>query len=517
MRSRTPVLIGAGQFTFRGGAEDAPSPLALLLAATERAAADAGLAPGALRDLDTVAVTGFTIDAHGLRRIEAPRLANPPASLARRLGARPRREIYSFDGGNTPQALINHLCAQIAAGESRFALAAGAEFLGSLMKRLERGLPFPAGYGEEAETAPERFGSDRAGTSAQERAHGLDRPVNAYPLFENALRARDGRDLEAHMVRLGRLFAAFSQVAAANPDAWFRTARSVEELITVTETNRMIGYPYPKLMNAIIRVDQSAGVLIASEEAALEMGVSEERFVRLHGCADAADLWDLLERQNYHSSPAIRMTGAKAFEMAGLAPGDVDLIDLYSCFPCAVEIAAEELGLGLDDPRGLTVTGGLPFMGGPGNNYAMHAVAVTLQRLRERKARSGQDAFGLVTANGWYLTKQSVGLYSTLPLKGPFVREDPRRLQAEIDALPHPEIVAAPEGEARVETYTVCHDREGYRMGIVIGRDAQDRRFVAKTPADPSLLRDLESREGVGRWGRVSRSEDGRLNIFRPH
>jgi acetyl-CoA C-acetyltransferase len=181
-----------------------------------------------------------------------------------------------------------------------------------------------------------------------------------------------------------------------------------------------------------------------------------------------------------------------------------------------VEIAAEELGLDLDDPRGLTVTGGLPFMGGPGNNYAMHSVATTLGRLRAQKAQSGRDGFGLVTANGWYLTKQSVGIYSTAPLKGGFSREDPARLQTEIDALPHPEIIAAPEGPAIIETYTVCHEREGYRMGLVIGRDAQGRRFAAQTPSDPAILKDLESREGVGRRGTVGRSEDGRLNIFHP-
>jgi acetyl-CoA C-acetyltransferase len=336
-------------------------------------------------------------------------------------------------------------------------------------------------------------------------------PVNTYPLFENALRARDGRSLEDHQQRLGRLFAPFTEVAARNPQAWFPTARSAEELITVTDQNRMISYPYPKYLNAIMEVDQSAGVLIASVKKARELGVPEDRWVYLHGCADASDLWYPLQRQNFHSSPAIRLTGQRAFAMAKIGLQDVNFIDLYSCFPVAVEVAAEELGVALDDPRGLTVTGGLPYAGGPGNNYAMHSIAVMMQKLR---AEPG--AYGLVTANGWFLTKQSVGLYSTKPVEDEWAREDPKAIQAEIDALPHPVIVEHPEGRATIETYTVQHSREGPRLGIVIGRDEHDRRFVANTPSDQRTLMNLESREGVGRTGTVGPSPDGALNIFTP-
>jgi acetyl-CoA C-acetyltransferase len=515
MLDRTPVLIGAGQFTYRGQAPDAPTPLDLVTTAAERAARDAGLDPATLKAIDALGVVGFTIDAPGaLERLPFPRLKNPPKSLAKRLGAAPRHAVYSHMGGNSPQQLINHLCERIARGESDFALAVGAEFLGSLMKRLRSGAPFPEGYGDEEAEAPQRIGDPRPGVTPQEAAHGLNYPVNTYPLFENALRARDGRSLEDHQRRLGALFAPFTAVAARNPDAWFPIERSADELITVTDQNRMISYPYPKYLNAIMEVDQSAGVLIASVKKARELGVPEDRWVYLHGCADASDLWYPLERQNFHSSPAIRLTGRRALDMAGIGLDALDFIDLYSCFPVAVEVAAEELGLALDDPRGLTVTGGLPYAGGPGNNYAMHSIAVMMQKLRAKPG--GKPLWGLATANGWFLTKQSVGIYSTAPVKGAWAREDPKAIQREIDGLPHPDIVERPEGPARIETYTVCHSRDGYRMGIVIGRDAADRRFIANTPSDQETLMDLESREGVGRPGTVKPSENGALNIFTP-
>ena len=512
MRDDTPVLIGAGQFTYRGKAEDAPTPVTLVAQAAKRAAMDAGLTLSALSQIDALAVVGFTVDAPGgLERLQFPRLKNPPKSLAKRLGANPSHAVYSHMGGNSSQQVINHLCERISKGESELALAVGAEFLGSLMKRLRTGAPFPPDYGDDETDAPERIGDPRPGVSPQEAAHGLNFPVNTYPLFENALRARDGRSIEDHQKRLGALFSAFTQTAAENPYAWFPVERSAEELVTVTEQNRMISFPYPKYLNAIMEVDQSAGVLIASVRKAKELGVPQDRWVFLHGCADAYDLWNPLDRQDYHSSPAMRLTGERALEMAGVGLDQIDHFDLYSCFPVAVEVGAEELGLKIDDPRGFTVTGGLPYAGGPGNNYAMHGIAAMMDKLR-----AAPGAYGLCTANGWYLTKQSTGVYSTEPIEGAWKRQDPKVIQAQIDALPHPEIVEEPDGPATIETYTVCHSREGYRMGIVIGRDAQGRRFVANTPADQETLKDLESREGVGRTGTVARSEDGRLNIFTP-
>lgn len=510
MEDRTPVLIGAGQFTYRGEPGASPSPTELLKIAAERAAQDAGLAAERLSGIDSLAVVGFTVDAPGGGRL-VPHSTNPPATLARRIGADPSYAVYSHMGGNSPQQLINIVSERIARGEAEFALVVGCEFLGSATKRLTKGLGFDDWDHAEELPEPERIGDPRPGVTPYEAKHGLGRPINCYPLFENALRARDGRSIEDHQKRLGELFAPFTKVAAANPEAWFPIERSAQELVKVTDRNRMVGFPYTKYLNAIMEVDQSAGVILTSVKKARELGVPEEKFVYLHGCADASDLWYPLDRQDFHSSPAMRLTGQRALEMAGVGLADIGHIDLYSCFPVAVEIGAEELGLSLDDPRGLTVTGGLPYMGGPGNNYAMHSIAVMMQRLRE-----DPGAFGLVTANGWFLTKQSTGVYSTKPPSKPFERQDPKVIQAQIDALPHPAVIEEPKGAATIETYTVVHGREGYMMGIIVGRDSEGRRFVANTPTEEAVLADLEAREAVGRTGTVSRSEDGSRNIFVP-
>lgn len=511
MDERTPVLIGAGQFTYRGDPAVSPSPTSLLKIAAERAATDAGIGAGGLGAIDSLAVVGFTIDSPGSKRGMIPHATNPPATLSRMLGASPRWSVYSEMGGNTPQYLVNLLAERISRGEADLALTVGCEFLGSATKRATRGLDFDdwSAVEDETQDAPQRIGDPRPGSTPYEIRHGLSRPINIYPIFENALRARDKRSITEHQARMGKLFAGFSAVAAQNPEAWFPTARSPEELVAVSEKNRMIGFPYPKLLNAIMDVDQSAGVLVASVRKARELGVPEDKWVYLHGCADASDLWYPLDRQDFHSSPAMRLTGKRALEMAGVGLGDIDVIDLYSCFPVAVEVGAEELGLPLDDPRGLTVTGGLPYAGGPGNNYVMHAIAVMMDRLR---AKPG--AYGLVTGNGWYLTKQSTGIYSTKAPDTPFEREDPAVIQRQIDALPHPEVIETPQGRGTIETYTVVHKREGPFLGIIVGRDENGRRFAANTPADPQTLASLEASEQIGRTGTVT--QEGDRNIFTP-
>jgi acetyl-CoA C-acetyltransferase len=478
----------------------------MLEEAARAAAADCG-APRALVDTDLLAVVGFTVDAPGTAaRLPVPRMSAPASALASALSINPSRKLYTHMGGNTPQALVNDVADAIADGECEVALLAGAEFLGGLMEALTKGGDLTR-YGGAGEGTDERWGDPRDGCSAQEAAHGLAFPANVYPLFENALRARSGATLEEHALAMGRLMEPFTKVAAANPHAWFPVARSAEELVTVSPKNRMVGFPYTKYLNAIIQVDQAAALLIMSHAKADELAIAPEKRVYLHGGADANEPWDLLERVDYTTAPALGAAANAALDMAECTLAEIDLFDIYSCFPSAVSIACAELGVATDDARGLTLTGGLPYFGGPGNNYSMHAIATLIERLRA--ARAG--ARGLVTANGWFLTKHASGIYANVAPRELWRRRAPRR-----DDRRGPDIVGAPEGHAVIETYTVVHARDALRMGIVIGRDVAGRRFVANTPDDAATLHDLEMHEGVGRTGRVTSVNSGERNLFTP-
>jgi acetyl-CoA C-acetyltransferase len=491
-----PVLIGAGQLTNRPKTiDEAIEPMELMERVAREAGKDAGL-PGLLENLDSVQVVNMLSWSY----------TDAPGMLAAKVGAEPRHTVYSPIGGETPQRLINDTAHAIVEGRVRLALLAGAEAMESrrLARKLDAKLPWERG-------TPQRIdGENRPGFTETEARHGAATPTRVYPLFENAIRAHLGRSIEEHQRKLGELCSRFASVAEANPYAWFPNARSPEEIATVRADNRMVGFPYPKLMNAIIETDQAAAVIMTGSQTARELRIPEERWVYLHGCGDATDKWFVSERVDYHSSPAIRAATQRALSMAGIGVDDIAMFDLYSCFPSAVELALDALSLKPDDPRLLTVTGGLPYAGGPGNNYVMHSVASMVQRLREAPGE-----FGLVTGLGWFSTKHSAGVYSARRPEDEWQRTDPPVDQRGIDAMESPPFVEQAEGDATVETYTVIFNREGEpEQGIVIGRlnNGAKPRFFANTPPDRDLMLVMTREEFVGRRGKV-RLEDGR-NLF---
>jgi acetyl-CoA C-acetyltransferase len=509
---RMPVLVGCGQLVQKEkDVEKAKSPMQLMADAAEAAAADTGLGKKLWDVVDNVTTVRFITDSPDSARLPFGRYPNAAKTLANMLGATPSKTCYGPTGGNTPQLLVNHTAELISRGETEVALVAGSECFGTLMRALGQGKMLPW---HDENPGGERIdiGVEKLGVTEVEKRHKLQFPVNIYPMFENAIRGKAGRSVKDHQLAIGRLMAPFTEIAAKHPQAWFPVARTAEEIATPTDDNRYVGFPYTKYMNAIMQVDQAAAVVMMSVKKARELGVPQSKWVFLHGCADANDLWYPTERVNYHSSPAIRMMGKKAFAMSGWSVDQIDYFDLYSCFPSAVQIGRNELGIAEDDPRALTVTGGLPYFGGAGNNYVMHSIATMMDKLRAKPGTKG-----LVTSNGWYVTKHGIGLYSTAPREGKWERENPATYQAEIDAEKHPRVEEKPNGKAKIETYTVVHGRGGAEFAIVFGRLAEnDARFVAHTPNDPATLQDMLTRDQLGRVGTVKASAEGGVNIFTP-
>ncbi|HEY4939892.1 MAG TPA: acetyl-CoA acetyltransferase [Rhizomicrobium sp.] len=510
---RTPILVGGAQFTQRtakSNIKDSLNPIEMLAKVSKDAIADSGAANLAAA-IDTVCVVRFTADSPGDQgRLPKRMFRNPPHSLASRLGAKPRRMLLSATGGNTPQWLVNRTAEEIANGECDVALLAGAEYIASMLGAMKQGIDLGWANGPDVDPGddPVEIGEQRPGTTDYERRHGLAFPVNVYPLFENGLRGMKRRSPAEHLTWLGEFFSPYTRIASENPYSWFPTYRTPAEISTPSEKNRFVGFPYTKYLNAVIEVDMAAAVVMTSVAKARELGIPENKWVFLHGCGDAADIWNVSERVNFHSSPAIRAIGKRAFAMADIDVGDISYIDLYSCFPSAVEIGAQELGIATDDPRGLTITGGLPYFGGPGNNYVMHSIVQMADKVRKTPGK-----FGLVTANGWYVTKHSAGIYSTKPTGGKWQRDDPKSYQKDIDAMAHPTVVEKPNGAATVETYTVVLDRRGKRFGIVVGRLENGTRFLAHTPDDDATLDWMMREEILGKHGTVTPGDV--TNLFR--
>ncbi len=491
--------------------ERAQPPMGLAAEAAKSALKDTGLGASPAPCIDTVVVVRTFHDSSNRPRFRHPfgRAENPPRAVAGRIGADPCNAIYGNMGGETPQKLVNEMCERIAAGGAEIVLLAGGEAIHTSKTAFRQGIELNWNEPDDAPFEDRGIGARLA--SRHELDHGVGIPVQTYPLFENAMRGQARRSVEEHRLALGRLFEPFTKVASANSYAFYGVERSAEELAAVTAENRLISDIYPKWMNAMDGVNQGAALILTSVGKARELGIDPAKWVFVHGCAEANEKLLISDRVNYESSPAIRTNARKAFAMAGIALDDIDFIDLYSCFPSAVEAACGALGLAYGDPRGLTITGGLPFFGGPGNNYSMHAIAAMTGKVRGKPG-----SYGLVTANGGYLSKHATGIYSTTPTRGVWRRESPASYQTEIDVMESPEFTRQPKGGATVETYTICYGRSGPERGIVIGRLTGSRkRFIANTLNNAAVLEGFRSREALGRRGEVF-ARDG-MNLFVPY
>jgi acetyl-CoA C-acetyltransferase len=475
---RIPVVVASGQSIER---DQLVSPVDLMERACEQALAQVPGLRGVIERLTVVDIMTRTGPA-------------PATELARRIGAGDRAggtvcEVSTI-GGNTPQWLVNRASSDIAAGRLSVTLIAGAEAIRSSRARRTAGLPRDDGLtGLPPDTV---VGDDRPGVGPAETAIGLLAPVHVYPLFESVVGPRAGHAATEHRAAMGRLFAPFTDRAAAHSYAWFPTSRTATEIATPSPRNRIVCEPYTKLMTAFLGSDQGAALVVCSLAAARRAGV-DDRAVFVWSGAEATDVRYPAERPDPGRSPAIAAAGRALFEAAGLAAGptasigvdDLGLLDLYSCFPSAVELAAEALGLAQDDERGLTVTGGLPYFGGPGNNYTAHGIATLTDLLRD----GGPDRLGLATGVGWFITKHALGVYGSSPPPGGFHRGDTAGAQARIDGTAVPTALEVDEEQvAAIVAATVVRDHDGAATAAPVIARLSDGRHMALAAEDDEVV-----------------------------
>jgi acetyl-CoA C-acetyltransferase len=498
---RTPVIIGVGEASERIGAKDyaALSPAELASRAAQAAVADAAAARPLAPEIDVIAaIRQFEISGP---RAVAPfgRSNNLPRSVARRIGADPRRAILEPVGGQGPQHLVNEFAQAIGRGEIELALFTGAEAISTVRDLASRGETRDWSETVEGDLEDRGYGVEHL-LDPELAHHGARTPIQVYALYENARRGRRGLDRARYALEMGRLFAPFTEVASGNPHAMSQDVFSAEALATVDARNRLVADPFPRRMVARDQANQGAAVILASVGKARALGVPEERWVYLHGGADVTERLPL-QRRDLSAYPAAGLAGRHALATAGIDQADVALFDLYSCFPVAVFDVRDELGVAPDDGRPLTVTGGLPFFGGAGNNYSMHAIASMVRALRDRPG-----AYGFVGANGGFLSKYSVGIYSTKPAE--WRGFDSAALQAEVDAWPAPPTAPADAADGVVETYTIDYGREPH-PGVLVCRTAAGERFVAAVE-EPALVRQMIEHDPLGAQVRTGRDDKGR-------
>lgn len=494
VKPNTPVIIGVGEYSERLNDSNyqAMSHVQLAVAAGKQALNDALSADALTPHIDTIAAVRTFEDTSVALSGPFGKSNNFPGSIARHLNISPKRCVLEVAGGQSPQHLVNEFCEEIAAGNASMVLLAGAEAISTV-----RHLVTQQQNADWSETLDEAFEDRGAGigniNTRYQMAHGLTAAPPSYALAENARRARLGLSRNDYIDHMAQLFASFTPVAADNPHSMAKEIYSAEQLATINEDNRMIADPYPRRMVARDQVNQGAAVLLTSFGKARELGIDEHKMVFLHGYTDLSEK-SLIERPDLGASPAAQLASRKALEYAGISADELSCIDLYSCFPIAVLNVCDSLGLKIDDPRGLTVTGGLPYFGGAGNNYSMHAICSTAQRLRHQPG-----SFGFVGANGGTLSKYSVGIYSTTPTE--FKVCDSAELQSQLNQQPGARVSVNAKGVGVIDSFTVIYKKGAPSQAVIIGslKDSSERFFATPEIDDTETLqRLLSEREPVG-------------------
>jgi len=493
---RTPVLVGQAQILQR---EDdlarARGPINLMADAVRAAFEDAG--SGVPTDVDAL---------HVLRSLST-KSQNPGLAIARLLGITSKVCGYTTHGGNLPQALVNVSALDIQSGRADLVVLTGGESSRSRRRAKASGktldwMAEDPPHRDDPE--PTNIGGDLEMLHPLEIERKVVLPIEIYPMFETALRSKNGMTIEQHRAHVGALWSRFSDVAASNPFAWTQKRLTSDEIVTPTATNRMVGYPYTKVMNSNNDVDMAAAVILTSWAAADRLGVPEEQRVVLRGWCYATDPVYVAEHDDLARSPALAAASAEALRCAGIDADDVAHLDLYSCFASSVDFARDALRIGGEDSRALTVTGGLPYSGGPASNYLTHSVSAMVERLR-----SDPGSYGLVTGVGMHTTKHVHAVYSTLP--GPVVRPDETGVQAGLDAgHPARSITDHHTGDAVVAAYSVVHGRDGApAWGLVVVDLPDGSRSYGRTD-DVAVCAALEAEEWVGRT--VTLAAEGDVN-----
>ncbi len=501
----TPVVIGVGQYSER---VEEPGYEALSYMDLAGRALAAAIADTAATDpvgpvIDTLAAIRAFEMSRPDRKPPFGAANNVPRAIAKRVGANPARAILTTTGGQTNQKLVGEFASAIAAGESQCAVVVGSEAISTVLALSAQGERPDWSEAVEGDFEDQGFGVEDLMEPAL-FAHGATGAIPLYALAENARRAKLGQSLQEYRHKIGEMFAPFTKVAAANPHAAAPVGRSAEELATVTERNRIVAEPYTRMTVARDQVNQAAAIIIASAGTARALEVPEDKWVHIHAVSAATEL-KLSQRPDLAANPASIASVEAALTRAGKAMADIRYIDFYSCFAIPIFNQIDHFGISSDDPRGLTLTGGLPFFGGAGNNYSAHAICEAVQA-----ARSDRGSFALVGANGGWMSKYATGIYSTDTADWS-ANDRYEQLPMADNAVPQ---AKGHFDSATVETYTINNTKTG-SVAVWLGRNDSGERVCGNADLTHEPTRAaFEGGDPFGAKLSVSQDDKGR-NIGR--
>ena len=490
---RIPVIVGVGEIVDRPREiAEGLEPLDLLVEALKRAEADSGgQLLGGVESLDIVNFLSW-------------RYRDPEKQLSTRLGITPKHAFYGPVGGESPIRYLHEAAQRIARGECSVAAVCGAEAQSSATKAERAGVSLPWTPFARDVAEPKRGAAFQRAMAVK---LGVFRPVTVYPFYEAATAAHWGQTPREAMAESGALWSAYSLAASENPNAWLKRRFTPEEITTPSPDNRLVAWPYTKLMVANPTVNMGGAVLMTSLAKARGAGIAENRLVHVRGGASAEEPRDYLERDTFFESHAQNAVLKAAMELAGGDGKAFDAIELYSCFPCVPKMARRTLGLGPDVRP--TVTGGLTFFGAPLNTYMTHAACAMVRKLR------GGARLGLLYGQGGFVTKHHALVLSRQAPERPLEQETSVQSEADRRRGAVPDFVTEADGKGSVESFTVIYGRNNeIDHGVAMLRTSAHARALARVPAgDQETLAHLLNmdRTPVGSSGDIATADDGVL------
>lgn len=519
INDNTPIIIGVGQVNevIQENMAGASSSADLAAQACKLALDDA-LDQSLSKHIDTLAMVRTFPDSSPAYHSTFGSPNNMPRAVAQRIDANPKRAIYSQPGGHTPQAMINEFAELLASGNTQMVMLTGAEVLANTRVATKRKVSL--NWSETIEGSIEDRGMESGNLfTINEMIHQMVQPMQYYALMENARRADKQQSAQEYATVMGENHSKLSKVAKGNPLAAVQEEFDAQTIITPSQDNPMVIFPYTKKLISKDTVNLSAAVLMTTVAQASELGIDQSKWVFLHGYSQVSER-ALLQRKNLGTSAALKEGLHGALKHANKSSGDIQHFDIYSCFPIVVAESKEILNIGNDDSRRLTQTGGMSFFGGPGNNYNLHGVASLVATLR---ADSG--SFGLALGNGGWMSKIAVGVYSTTPTEN-WQPQTQHALQARVDSEPILKMETIPDGEAMLDSFTAQFYKGQPVNALAVGRlKENNKRFYAILPAkDSESMKALMQDDPIGKTIYVESDPQGnrfafdrvRLAMFRP-
>jgi acetyl-CoA C-acetyltransferase len=479
MDPNTPVLVGIGIVEQKyDDWREAKEPIGLMVDAARAALEDSGQ-----QQL-----------AADLGRIYVPRglwhYGDPARLVGDAIGAEAATSVL-VEIGVVQQTAIGDACQRVANGEVEAALVVGGE--AKYRELRARIVEEEANEATDEQRAMEPDITLRPADELYldaELNSGLGyMPVNYYAIMESAYRAARGWSVEESRDRIAALYSRFSEIATDNPHAWKPGVVDPQTIRDPGPKNPMLAFPYTKLHNTSWNVDQAGALLFCSVAKAEALGIPQDKWVFPLASAESGHMLSVAQRRELHRVPGVKAAAQRAFEQCALSASDLDFAEFYSCFPIAVESYAHEMGFPRN--RDLTVTGGMPFAGGPLNNFVLQSTCRMAQLMREQPGSTG-----VVTSVSGLLTKQGIGFWSTEAPVGQFAFID---VTDEVAAdNPPMEVVDSHQGPATVAGYTVMYQLGEQQRAVAMVNTPDDRRAVVWSE-DPAIMAAMEREEFCGR------------------